>query len=570
MSSTINTNISALNSSRHLTANESGLSRSLERLSSGLRINSAKDDAAGLAISERMTTQIRGLNQATRNANDGVSMLQTAEGALSSVSGSLQRIRELSVQAANATNSVSDRKAIQAEVDQLIQEIERVGTTTSFNGEKIFDASTGSVLGDPDKLAVIIGLQSGWLEQAESMISQHFGITADGADITIDLTTFTDGAGGTAARVGSVVAATGKGTDVTLQIDMADFTPPNLPNGGTAPFYNDRIIAHEMVHAVMARSMNFGSLSLAGNDQKWFLEGAAEFIHGADERLSNSVGGIGAAGVAALGGDFGAGGGAWGGTSDEYSAAYAAVRYLHQEVKSNGGSGIKDIMIYMNQNQTATLDDAINATTSFATADLFTADFTANGTAFITGMNLTDADTGAVGGANADGGSVKTAESVNSDVAPSGTTLNPLKGFNEIWESIGAGSLGNTKSLQVGANSDQTLDVTFGAMNSRALVLTDLDLVSSASFSIARIDKALDYVSEERARIGAQMNRLDSAIVNNQTSVESLTASRSRIKDADFATETASLTKSQIMQQAALAVTAQANTSPQMLLSLLR
>ncbi|MDH5552519.1 MAG: flagellin, partial [Nitrosomonas sp.] len=233
-------------------------------------------------------------------------------------------------------------------------------------------------------------------------------------------------------------------------------------------------------------------------------------------------------------------------------------------------SGVKDIMVYLNQNQTATLDDAINATTGFATANLFTADFTANGAAFITGMNLADADTGAIGGANADNGPVKTAESVNSDVAPSGTTLNPLKGFNEIWENIGAGSLGNTKSLQVGANSNQTLDVTFGAMNSRALVLTDLDLVSSASFSIARIDKALDYVSEERARIGAQMNRLDSAIVNNQTSVESLSASRSRIKDADFATETASLTKSQIMQQAALAVTAQANTSPQMLLSLLR
>lgn len=576
MSSTINTNISTLNSSRHLSATGNDLSRSLERLSSGLRINSAKDDAAGLAITERMSSQIRGLNQATRNANDGVSMLQTAEGALASVSGSLQRIRELSVQAGNATNSPSDREAIQAEVNQLTQEIERVATTTSFNGEKIFDTSTTSVLGDESQIAVLYGLQSGWLEQAENLIQQHFGITGDGADIKIELTTFTDGAGNTAARVGSAVGASGKGTNVTLQVDMADFTPPNLPNGGNAPFYNDRIIAHEMVHAVMARSMNFGSLSSAALDQKWFLEGVAEFIHGADERLSTSIASLGsAANVALVANNFGTDGGAWTGTSDEYSAAYAAVRYLHQEVKNNGGSGIKDIMVYLNQNQTATLDDAINATTGFANSTLFLDDFqtsgSGNGATFIAGMNLSDADTGAVGGANADGGAVKTAESSVLDSGIKGTTIDPLNGFNEIWENIArGGGSNNVKSLHVGANAKQTLDVSFGAVNTKALSITDIDLMSNAGFSIAKMDMALDYINQERARIGAQLNRLDSAIANNQTAAESLTASRSRIQDADYATETASLTRSQIMQQAALAVTAQANSSPQMLLSLLR
>lgn len=199
MSLSINTNLGALNSSRYLSATTNDLGRSLERLSSGMRINSARDDAAGLAISDRMTSQIRGLNQATRNASDGISMLQTADGALTSVTSALQRIRELSIQAANSTNSLSDKKALQEEANQLIQEIESVSSTATFNGDKIFDNSGSSVLGNSDQLAVMYGLQNGWLEDAESKIQQYFGISADGADMNIELTTFTDGAGGTAA-----------------------------------------------------------------------------------------------------------------------------------------------------------------------------------------------------------------------------------------------------------------------------------------------------------------------------------------------------------------------------------
>ena len=159
---------------------------------------------------------------------------------------------------------------------------------------------------------MIYGLQNGWLEQAESLIQQYYGISADGADIDIELTTFTDGTGGVAAQVVGLIPGsyTGKASDVKLQIDMSDFTPPNLPNGGTAPFYNDRIIAHEMVHAVMYRSMNVASMFDPTVDQKWFLEGAAEFIHGADERLQASINGIGIGGVIAQAGNFGTAGGA--------------------------------------------------------------------------------------------------------------------------------------------------------------------------------------------------------------------------------------------------------------------
>ena len=141
MALTVNTNIASLTAQRNLTSSQTDLSTSLERLSSGLRINSAKDDAAGLAISERFTAQIKGLNQGVRNANDGISLAQTAEGALKEVTSNLQRIRELSVQSANATNSASDRTALQAEVAQLVAEIDRVSSKTQFNGISLLDGS---------------------------------------------------------------------------------------------------------------------------------------------------------------------------------------------------------------------------------------------------------------------------------------------------------------------------------------------------------------------------------------------------------------------------------------------
>lgn len=227
-------------------------------------------------------------------------------------------------------------------------------------------------------------------------------------------------------------------------------------------------------------------------------------------------------------------------------------------------------MVFLNQNQSATLSDAINAATGgvYATADAFNAAFNTSGAAYIAGLNLTDADTGAIGGSNADGGTLKTAESVNSDVSSRGGS-NPTSGFNEIWENISMAAVGNSKQLQVGANKAQTLDVTFGAVNTAALSINDIDLINNTGFTIYKMDLALDHINMERSKIGAQLNRLESVIANNQISNESTAASRSRIQDADYASETAILTKTQIMQQAATAVLAQANTSPRILLTLL-
>src|SRR5215471_12708648 len=146
MPQVINTNIASLNAQRNLTTSQSGLATALQRLSSGLRINSAKDDAAGLAISNRFTTQINGLNVAARNANDGISLSQTAESALGELTNNLQRIRELAVQSANATNSASDRAALDQEVQQRLAEIDRIATQTSFNGQKVLDGSFGTAV----------------------------------------------------------------------------------------------------------------------------------------------------------------------------------------------------------------------------------------------------------------------------------------------------------------------------------------------------------------------------------------------------------------------------------------
>jgi flagellin len=570
----INTNVSSLNAMRKLEGSDTSLQRTLQRLSSGLRINSAKDDAAGLAISERMTTQIRGMAQASRNVNDGISMLQTAEGALSSATANLQRIRELAVQAANATNSKSDKQALQAEAFQLIEEIERVGGSTTFNGVNIFIQSAGAPNLSYEQNAVLSALKGGWLENSERMIQNYYGLTADNANMSIELKTFSDGVGNTAARVGSVVTGgTGLGENLVMQIDMADFSPPNLPNGGTAPVYGDRIIAHEMVHAVMARTMNWGNIV---TNHTWFAEGAAEFIHGADERLA---------------GDFAANGNnfqnvinsldnGFQGTSADYSASYGAVRFLHEKLKAAGGQGIKDVMNYLNANKTATLDDAFaNAVATkgggvagYTSVANFLAAFDGgDGATYLATLNLGNSDTGAIGGADADGGAIKTAISVVEDAGSrSGTQV--LDGFTLSFENAKlAGTTEKFKgSLQVGANQNETIDFEIGALNSTALNIANVDLSRSAFEAIKNIDFALNYVNEERAKIGAQMNRLQSSYAGLQNTSENITASRGRIVDADYANETAELTRAQILQQAGTAMLTQANALPRNVLSLLR
>ena len=266
----------------------------------------------------------------------------------------------------------------------------------------------------------------------------------------------------------------------------------------------------------------------------------------------------------------------WDGSSAAYSAAYAGMRYLDEQIKASGGQGIKDITTYLAADPSRTLDQALQNASSgrFSGVADFKADFQADGSAFIGSLlssgKLTDADTGALGGANAGGGPVRTAESVIPDTATRGGE-DQLAGFTESWQKVAMGNFKTaTEALQVGSQAGQTLDIGTFAMNGAALDIMDVDVVNNPNQVIAKMDRALDYINSRRADLGAQLNRLDSVIANLSTNTESLTASRSRIQDTDFAAETASLTRGQIMQQAGTAMVAQASMTPQLVLQLLR
>jgi flagellin len=556
---TINTNMLSLTAQRHLTGSDGAFATTVQRLSSGLRVNSARDDAAGLAISERFTSQIRGQQQAMRNANDAVSLLQTAEGAIAGVSGALQRIRELAIQSANATNSASDRQALQLEVNALLAEIDRVGATTEFNTLKIFDQNRnpmtgGGSTGDAAKDAVIEALRSGWLENAEKLVKERYGIDGRGKELTIRLLDTIDGAGGTGARV---VLSGGK---LSLEIDMNDFT--NFTDDQAATSL-DLLIAHELVHGFMFAGESW-------NVPQWFHEGAATLIQGWEAAL-------GAEQAAALTASDNLGALDWSSSnSTNYSSAYLAVRYMHSAIKGAGGTGVQDVIQYLHSTAGQDLDSALANASNGAFADVadFQTKFNGAKTSFIGSINFTDNDIGQIGGSGVDGGPEIDARAGVPD-GGSKYGADVMDSFVEIWEDFtesAGGGTGNILRFHVGANANQTIDTAIGGMNLGALNLKDVDIstVMGANKAILRMDSALQYASNLRASLGAQMSRMEKTIDNLQVSAENLTASRSRIIDADYAQETAALARAQVLQQAGMAMVAQANQLPLGVLSLLR
>ncbi len=376
----INTNVMSLNAQRNLNNSQDMLATSMQRLSTGLRINSAKDDAAGLAISERFTAQIRGLDQAARNANDGISLAQTAEGALGEVTNNLQRIRELAVQSSNATNNNTDRAALQTEVGQLLEEINRVADTTTFNGVNVLDGSFSG---------------------ASFQVGANAGETITVSSI-VDANT---------AAMGSVTQA---------------------------------------------------SVSVAASGITGFATGIA------------------AGGVTVNGVDIGA-----------FSSASSAAERAGQLVDA--------------------INEVSQQTDVGASYDSATGQITLVSDAAITIAGTTDSATVA-GWAN--------------------------------------GSVGTPATS------------------------TGIDTLSVASYAGAQlgiqlVDSALDTINTARASLGAVQSRFESVVASVQVQSENLSASRSRIQDADFAKETAALTRGQILQQAGTAMLSQANSAPQSVLSLL-
>ncbi|MFT5755346.1 MAG: flagellin [Alteromonadaceae bacterium] len=601
MAMRVNTNINSLFSQRMTSRSQLQQNEAMTRLSSGLRINSAKDDAAGLAISDGFTSKIRGLTQAIRNTNDGISALQTADGSLSSLVTNLQRIRELSVQAANGTLSASNRNALQQEASQLLNEMDSVAENTEFNGVKLFERNKLPAHVDETKQFMVDQLFTNWFAESERMISDSFGLkVTDKQEMSL---IFDDDPNAEFAATVSYSTSNddslSRAQEQTLTIYTKSFPIGKKPDGGVAPQFSDRIIAHEMVHAVMGRTMDMDSLP------SWFKEGAAELIQGADENVYNQLvaendasfsvafagdptlfdktTGFTGADITSYAADntfFST----WDSSSKHYSQGYSAVRMLHDDIKSNGGEGIKDVMAFLSDeiNLTTnlgsnTLDKAIQdlfgkGLTSYATEAAFQTAFSGGaGDTFISdNFNFGNEDTGAIGGLDLDGGDVKTAESVV-DNSNTFLTLDPMEGFTVKVPTAHVVNplLSNTYNLQVGSEKGHSVAMEFSRIDAEALGLNALNIATDPDNAITLIDRALDYISEQRSKFGASMNRLQSTVSISEISIEHMSVSRSRINDADFALETSKLSKSQILQQASTAILSQANASASSVLSLL-
>jgi len=406
MATNINTNINSLTAQRNLGMSASSLATSMQRLSSGLRVNSAKDDAAGLAISERMNTQVRGLSVASRNANDGISLAQTAEGALGKVGDMLQRMRELAVQSSNATNSVNDRKALQAEVKQLTNEIDRVAKQTNFNGQKILDGSfagavfqVGANSGDNISVGALTNSSASGLANIKYGSAQTTGL--DSADTVVT---------GYATKIAA--------GSLTISVDTG---------GGPVAY-------------------DLGEVAAAGSG----LERMGQTVEAINAKSADT-------GVTAF-------------MTKQDDGLYT-IDFMSSKLDGNG-------------------DPA---------AVTFSAGFSLATTGF--------ADPGIV--------------------AASGTDI---KGVDTLT----------------------------------------VDTQAHAWVALKKIDSAIDQVNTARANLGALQSRFENATANIDITVENLSASRGRIVDADFAKETANLSRTQILQQAGTAMVAQANKMPQGVLALLQ
>lgn len=502
MAQVINTNIASLNAQRNLNTSQGALATSLERLSSGLRINSAKDDAAGLAISDRFTTQIRGLNQAARNANDGISLAQTGEGALAEITSNLQRIRELAVQSANATNNSSDRAALDLEVQQRLAEIDRVSSQTSFNGTKLIDGTFGT---------------------ASFQVGANVGETID---LNIS-------SGTRSSQIGQIATGT----------SSVEVTVAALTGSGTIQVGSDDAVT------VGASVAGTGAGQTAGS-----AFAKAEAINTA------SIGGLTATAVNTI----------------ELTAA-ASTGTTSGDLYSLAING-QDIFASFDQNAngiltTQQITDAINAQSSNTgvTAALNGADLqltAADGRDIAIGQTL-----GGSAGGGLSAGAGTTVNDVDYRAGQIGTVAQATDG-SVVAAAVNGGTVTLSANQNIVATGDGAIlgfagvNVTL-AVDTKALNTVDVTTVQKSNDAIARLDSALKSVSDLRSTFGAIQNRFESTVTNLATTSENLSAARSRILDADFAVETANLTRGQILQQAGTAILAQANSLPQNVLSLL-
>ncbi len=448
----INHNIAALNTHRQLTGNNAAAGKSLEKLSSGLRINRAGDDAAGLAISEKMRGQIRGLDMAAKNSQDGISLIQTAEGALNETHSILQRMRELAVQSANDTNTATDRSEIQKEISQLVDEIDRIGNNTEFNTKKLLN-------GGASVAATVTGA-------AASQVTVNGGTADTKVGGTVTITAFT----AATADTSSATTATFADKNVTMA-------------AGSAITINGVSFTFDTSHTVqnVLDTINNAGIGVEASH----TDGAGIVF------TSTTVGSKSNLTISGLAGGF-------------------------------AGAG--------------TITEGADATVTLTGTPSYTAD----------GNKIT----------------IQSGDAKGLEFSVSGAS--------------GAATISVTSNgglnMHIGANENQNMYVSIGDMRSAALGINNIDVTdkTSANKAITTIQKAIETVSGERAKLGAFQNRLEHTINNLGTSSENLTAAESRIRDVDMAKQMMAFTKDNILTQAAQAMLAQANQQPQGVLQLLR
>jgi flagellin len=597
MALVINTNVASLNSQRQLMSSGNALDRATERLSSGNRINSAKDDAAGLAIANRMTSQVRGLDQAIRNANDGVSLIQTAEGALQESTNILQRMRELSVQSANGIYGDSDRKTLQAEVKQLQSELTRIAETTTFNGQNLLDGSLGTK-------SLQVGSQQ---NQTIDVSIGSFSANALGGatgDLATSNTTVAEIKAATAATVGLEV------NDKVLTDISADASVTTVDKLLEKLNADLKTVGVEATTVAEQTAKNNGSGVLTGTAKVTFAitdgAGNTQSIDIANtnnmkevvEKINSMAGGVVQASINESGKlTMTAQGAAQIVTTGSNAAAALALGFDAASTNSDGfslvlnklpgnTSGIKVESIGDATANTAMAAAGLNAHqadgsikgATVASQALNKGDLVINGVAI-------DAVAAGVAAASATGSTVQYEQAKNvidainaksaetgvvayadsSDVA-SATTAVKLKSLDGSEVSVKYGE-DSTAANVLSATGLLERNATEGAGSVASI---DISSEAGAQKAIGIIDKALEQVSATRADLGAANNRLDFTVSNLSNISEKTSASRSRIMDADFASETASLSRSQVLQQAASAMLAQSNARPQQVLSLLR
>lgn len=577
----INHNVPALNTHRQLSINTANTNKNIEKLSSGFRINRAGDDAAGLAISEKMRGQIRGLDQASRNAQDGISLIQTAEGALNEIHSILQRMREISNQSANGTNTDSDRQALQDEMNQLTSEINRIGNTTEFNTQKLLNGGIGS--GDSGKLTQATSAKvTGAALTAAGPVSISAGvkITVDGQTFNVgDLTIGSDDANGD-GTTGDNTTATQNATEMANKLGQ-------LTSGGVklSDLVDIKVESDALVFT--AKSTGTSSSVIISGDATEGLKLGFTIDDAADPQ------------VVAKG---------TGNPSTIERAGLQGANAITAQTTINATDTLKftvgtesAVEVKLNDGTTPKVYDTANADPNKAKAALN--DLVKDLNSALQKAGLDSKVTASLSKDN----EIQFISESGKDITVvngTGTALTSLgfggsEAIGNVQQVVGAGAQGTgfSTQFQIGANTGQSMSLTIGDMRAAALGITGNagqsgfttdntvtngtnDVKAEAALNISKreeaskaidvVDKAITLVSSERSKLGAVQNRLEHTINNLGTASENLTAAESRIRDVDMAKEMMQQTKNNILAQAAQAMLAQANQQPQGVLQLLR